>query len=74
MIARYSSVIAPRSAKGTPRASNSSRSHPTPAPKMTRPPERRSRVESIFACAKGLRSGTTTTVVPSFTRVVSAAA
>ena len=67
----YSSVTAPRSSNGgAPSASNSSRSQPTPAPRITRPRERTSIVASILAATSGLRYGTTMTLIPSRVRVV----
>ena len=44
-----SRVRAARSSNGTPSASNSSRSHPTPMPRIARPPERTSSVATSFA-------------------------
>ena len=44
---------------------NSSSCHPTPTPKMLRPPERRSSVAHSLAKYAGLRSGSTSTIVPS---------
>ena len=55
--ATYSSVRAPRRSHGIPRASNSSRSQPTPMPRSTRPPVRASMVPSCLARTTGLRSG-----------------
>src|SRR5262245_17849846 len=66
----YSSVTGPRSSNGgAPSASNSSRSQPTPAPRMTRPFESTSVVASILAARRGLRYGITRTLIPSRTRV-----
>ncbi len=46
----------PRASKGgAESASNSSRSQPTPAPRITRPPDMTSSVASIFAVTTGLR-------------------
>ena len=71
MTCRYSFVTSPRAAKGgAASASNSSRSQPTPAPRMTRPPESTSRVASIFAVVTGFRYGITRTLVPRRTRRV----
>ncbi len=53
--ARYSSVIAPRSANGTPSAALSSASHPAPTPSTTRPPESASSEATILAVTTGLR-------------------
>ena len=53
---RYSSVTAPRSAKGgASRSSNSSSIQPTPAPRINRPLDSMSRVASILAVRMGLR-------------------
>ena len=53
---RYSLVTAPRSAKGGASSnSNSSSIQPTPAPRINRPLESISRVESILAVRIGLR-------------------
>ena len=57
MTSTYSSVRAPRRFQGIPRASNSSRSHPTPMPRSTRPPVSWSMVASCLASTSGLRSG-----------------
>ena len=46
---------------------------PTPTPAMTRPPERTSSVESIFAARIGFRWGRIITLTPSLTRSVQAA-
>ena len=72
MAATYSSLRAPRCSHGTPSASNSSRSQPTPRPSSTRPPESWSSVASSFASTSGLRWGTMRMQVPS--RMVGAAA
>ena len=61
----YSSVRAPRRSHGTPRASNSSRSQPTPIPNSTRPPLSASRVATSLARTTGLRSGRMRIPVPS---------
>ena len=53
-----------------PRASNSSRIHPTPMPSTTRPCEMRSIVASSLASTSGLRYGTISTLVPIWTRSV----
>jgi hypothetical protein len=58
MAAMWSSVRLPRSANGTPMASNSSSSQPTPMPSSMRPPDRWSRVASSLARTTGLRCGT----------------
>jgi hypothetical protein len=70
--ATASSVRAARSAKGTPTASNSSSSHPTPMPRRTRPPESASSVASSLASTTGLRWGRISTPVASLTVVVAA--
>jgi hypothetical protein len=69
---RYSSVTLPRSVKGGAwSVSNSSFIQPTPAPRIRRPPDITSSVASILAVTTGLRYGTTSTLVPIFTREVS---
>ena len=62
--ATWSSVRLPRSAKGTPMASNSSSSQPTPMPSSTRPPESWSRVAISLARMIGLRCGRMRMPVP----------
>src|ERR1700710_2665478 len=63
----YSSVTAPRAAKGgVSRASNSSFIQPDPTPAMTLPPDRTSAVESSLAVSTAGRYGTTSTDVSSF--------
>ena len=69
----YSSVRAPRRAKGTPIASNSSLSQPMPTPSSSRPPVMKSRVAVSLARTRGLRCGSTMTPVRKRSRVVSAA-
>ncbi len=64
MAATYSSLRAPRRSQGTPSASNSSCSQPTPRPNSKRPPDSWSRVASSFASTKGLRWGTIRMQVP----------
>ena len=64
---------APRSWKGTPRSSNSSRSHPLATPTIRRPPDSTSMVASALASAIGSRYGSTITEAPSRTCRVSAA-
>ncbi len=71
---RCSSVMAPRSANGTPRMADSAASQPAPIPRITRPPLSASSVETIFAVTTALRYGTMSTVVPSLTRLVAPAA
>ena len=66
--ATYSSVRAPRSAKGTPIASNSSSSQPTPMPSRTLPPVSWSSVATSLASTSGLRCGRIRMPVPSSTR------
>src|SRR5215813_7380005 len=59
---RYSSVTAPRAAKGdVTTASNSASSHPAPMPTISRPPDRMSIVASILAATTAGRCGTTMT-------------
>ncbi len=68
-----SSVRAPRSAKGTPMASNSSFSQPTPIPSSRRPPESWSSVAVSLASTTGLRWGRTRMPVASRMALVAAA-
>jgi hypothetical protein len=63
---RYSTVRAARSSKGMPTPSNSSRHQPTPAPRITRPPERWSAVARALAVWTGFRYGMTRTLVPTW--------
>ncbi len=72
--AMYSSVTLPRDVYWSPMpsAANSSAIHPTPIPRMTRPCEIRSIVDSVLASTTGLRYGTISTLVPIRTRVVRA--
>ena len=70
---RYSSVMAPRSAKGTPSIALSAATQPAPMPKTTRPPLSASSEEIILAVTTALRYGTISTVVPSRTRLVAPA-
>ena len=74
MAATYSSVRAPRRAKGTPSASNSSRDHPMPTPKVSRPSDNRSRLAACFATITGLCSGSRRTPVATPMVEVAAAA
>ena len=69
-----SSMRRPRSRNGTPSASNSASSQPTPAPRINRPPDRFCNVASSLASGSGWRIGNTSTLVPSPTRLVQAAA
>jgi hypothetical protein len=71
--ARYSSVRRPRRSNGTPRASNSSRSQPTPTPNSTRPPDSESTSVTALAVYTGLRWGTRQIPVPRRIRSVTAA-
>ena len=73
IISMASSVRGPRSANGTPRASNSASSHPAAVPRITRPPLSWSMVAIDFATTTGPRIGRTSTVVPIRTRDVAAA-
>ena len=70
---RYSSVRAPRRAQGTPRASNSSRSQPTPIPSSTRPPDMESTVATSLAKTRGWRSASSEMPVASRISEVAAA-
>ena len=63
----------PRSAKGTPRASYSSRCHDTVGCTTSRPSLSRSRVASSLASSTGWRSGAMTAPITSLTRRVAAA-
>ena len=71
--ATYSSVRLPRSWNGTPMASNSSFSQPTPMPSSMRPAERWSSVASSFANTTGLRCGRMRIPVARLMRDVAAA-
>ena len=66
-------MIRPRSLNGTPTASNSRLYQPEAIPSSSRPPAIRSRLDSSFASTTGLRSGKTSTPVPSLIFVVCAA-
>ena len=50
------------------------RDHPTPTPRVRRPPDSASRLASVFASSSGGCCGTTSTLVPSPISVVTAAA
>ncbi len=64
MAARYSSLIRPRSWKGTPSARNSSSSQPTPNATTIRPLLIQSTVDRAFAMTTGCCSGRMVTDVP----------
>ena len=68
-----SSVRGPRVSKSCPAASNSGRFHPTPAPRVTRPREMRSRVTRARLVTTGWRSGRMYTLVARRMVVVQAA-
>ena len=70
IIAMPSSVRLPRSLNGTPSAANSASSQPTPAPRISRPSDRFCNVASSLASGSGCRIGSTSTLVPSPTRLV----
>src|SRR5271169_4122692 len=70
IMAMPSSMRRPRSLNGTPSASNSASSQPTPAPRINRPPDRFCRVANSLASGSGWRIGRTRTLVPSPTRLV----
>src|SRR2546430_3456726 len=70
---RFRSNRRPRCLKGTPTASNSRAYQPAATPRIRRPREMTSSVPSVFATTIGLRSGSTSTPVPSRKRVVRAA-
>jgi hypothetical protein len=70
----YSRARWARRSNGTPSAANSSASQPTPAPKISRPPDSRSTVAAVFARISGLCSGTRQIPVPSRIVLVQAAA
>ena len=74
IIAMPSSMRRPRSWNGTPSAANSASIQPTPAPRISRPSDRLCNVASSFASGSGWRIGRTSTLVPSPTRRVAAAA
>ena len=67
MTATYSRVREARCLYGTPSNSNSSSIQPTPAPKITRPPEATSSEATTRAMSSGCRYGTIVTLVPSRT-------
>ena len=69
----YSSARLPRRSNGTPTASNSSFSQPTPMPSSMRPPLRKSMVATCLASTSGLRCGRISTPVMNLSRVVAAA-
>ena len=52
---RYSSVMGPRSAKGTPSIALSAATHPAPTPSTTRPPLSASSDETILAVTTAWR-------------------
>ena len=58
-------VRGPRSRYGTFINANSSSCQPTPSPRIVRPPESTSSVAHSLAKYTGLRSGSTSTMVPS---------
>src|SRR5215467_9997248 len=74
MTSIYSRVRWPRRSNGTPKASNSSASHPTPTPKINRPPLSWSTVAMVLASTSGLCSGTRQIPVANRILVVHAAA
>src|SRR5215470_9038843 len=74
MTSTYSRVREPRRSNGTPKASNSSASHPTPTPKINRPPLSWSTVATALASMSGLCSGTRQMPVANRILVVHAAA
>ena len=74
IMAMPSSIRRPRSRNGTPSALNSASIQPTPAPRISRPRDRFCNVASSLASGSGWRIGSTSTLVPSFTRCVQAAA
>ena len=74
IMAMPSSIRRPRSLNGTPSALNSASIQPTPAPRIRRPSESSCSVASSLASGIGWRIGSTSTVVPSRTRLVQAAA
>src|SRR5437667_3841391 len=67
---RFRSNRRPRCPKGTPTASNSRAYQPAATPRIRRPREMTSSVPSVFATTIGLRSGSTSTPVPSRIRLV----
>src|SRR5262249_31983394 len=62
--ARYSSMRRPRSSNEEPSSRNSSAIHPTPTPKITRPPDSWSAVAICLAVMIGWRIGRTVTLGP----------
>jgi hypothetical protein len=73
MTSRYSSLTGPRSLYEACKTWNSFSSHPTPTPKVKRPPESTSIQASILACTMGLRYGRMITVIPNLIVFVAAA-
>ncbi len=69
IIAIPSSSRRPRSSNGTPSAANSSFNQPDPAPRINRPSEKFCSVASSLANRNGCRIGSTSTVVPSRTKL-----
>ena len=72
-MSRFRSKCRPRCLNGTPTASNSRAYQPAATPRTSRPPEMTSRLPSALAATTGLRSGSTSTPVPSLIRRVRAA-
>ena len=72
--ATYSAVRAARCSNGTPSAANSSLDHPTPTPRVSRPPLNRSRLAACLATTTGLCSGSSSTPVATPIRDEAAAA
>ncbi len=64
-MSRLRSNCRPRCLKGTPTASNSRAYQPAATPRIRRPPEITSRLPRALAATTGLRSGSTSTPVPS---------
>ena len=73
MASMYSSARAPRRSNGTPSASNSSSSQPTPMPRSSRPPDRWSSDDACLAKYSALAWVTMLTPVPSRRRSVAPA-
>ena len=67
-MSRLRSKSRPRCLNGTPTASNSRAYQPAATPRTRRPLEITSRLPSAFAATTGLRSGSTSTPVPSLMR------
>jgi len=73
MASSSASSFSPGERTGRPNASNSASLPPAPSPRISRPPESRSRVSAIFAITTGFRYGSPSTLDPTEMRDVEAA-